>query len=207
MKNLVCKVENGNGKEIIEEWRRLGVFTKNYNGLSYQYYGFINDKFDGFDEYELHNTNTPICTLSELPKVWAELNGQTGSFRGKGSDGIAATPIQPLPVKGQMIWVWDDDKEKAVERIFSSMGDSQERHPVRCVPETQFELFNTGQKYLCVAYKNYSLTDPRKSENLPDFLYEDNGQIKIGSMPDTVVTDEWNKWVEKHGKSPYHGLC
>lgn len=31
---------------------------------------------------------------------------------------------------------------------------------------------------------------------LPDFLYEDEGQIKIGYYGDTVVTDEWNKWKE-----------
>ena len=40
--------------------------------------------------------------------------------------------------------------------------------------------------------KNFDLTDV--SGQLPDFLYEDEGQIKIGSHGDTVVTDEWNKW-------------
>lgn len=33
-----------------------------------------------------------------------------------------------------------------------------------------------------------------RSEQLPDFLYESDGEIKIGYHGDTVVTDEWNKW-------------
>lgn len=37
---------------------------------------------------------------------------------------------------------------------------------------------------------------PDVSGQLPDFLYEDNGEIKIGYHADTVVTDEWNKWKE-----------
>lgn len=34
------------------------------------------------------------------------------------------------------------------------------------------------------------------SGRLPNFLYEDEGQIKIGYPGDAVVTDEWNKWKE-----------
>ena len=45
-----------------------------------------------------------------------------------------------------------------------------------------------------VVNKNFALADV--SGQLPDFLYEDEGQIKIGYHGDTVVTDEWNKWKE-----------
>ena len=31
---------------------------------------------------------------------------------------------------------------------------------------------------------------------LPPFLYEDEGQIKIGFDGDAVVTEEWNQWKE-----------
>ena len=30
--------------------------------------------------------------------------------------------------------------------------------------------------------------------SLPDFLYEYEGNIKVGVHGDSVVTDEWNKW-------------
>ena len=30
--------------------------------------------------------------------------------------------------------------------------------------------------------------------SLPDFLYEYEGNIKVGMHGDSVVTDEWNKW-------------
>lgn len=43
-----------------------------------------------------------------------------------------------------------------------------------------------------VVNKNLDLADV--SGQLPAFLYEDEGQIKIGYRGDTVVTDEWNKW-------------
>jgi hypothetical protein len=33
-----------------------------------------------------------------------------------------------------------------------------------------------------------------RSEKLPSFLYEEDGDIKIGYHGDSVVTDEWNKW-------------
>jgi hypothetical protein len=32
------------------------------------------------------------------------------------------------------------------------------------------------------------------SEQLPAFLYKDDGQVKIGYHGDTVVTDEWAAW-------------
>lgn len=41
-----------------------------------------------------------------------------------------------------------------------------------------------------------NIVKPDVSGQLPDFLYEDKGQIKIGYHSDTVVTDEWNKWKE-----------
>ena len=37
---------------------------------------------------------------------------------------------------------------------------------------------------------------------LPDFLFEDEGEIKIGFHGDTVVTDEWNKWKSKLVRNP-----
>jgi hypothetical protein len=36
------------------------------------------------------------------------------------------------------------------------------------------------------------------SVSLPEFLYEDDGRIKIGYKGDSDVTDEWNDWKEKH---------
>lgn len=36
------------------------------------------------------------------------------------------------------------------------------------------------------------------SDDLPDFLYESDGEIKIGYHSDTVVTDEWNKWKKEN---------
>lgn len=35
-----------------------------------------------------------------------------------------------------------------------------------------------------------------EEKQLPDFLYEDNGSIKIGRHGDTDVTEEWNKYLK-----------
>jgi len=31
-------------------------------------------------------------------------------------------------------------------------------------------------------------------DSLPDFLYEDEGEIKVGVHGNSTVTDEWKKW-------------
>lgn len=36
-----------------------------------------------------------------------------------------------------------------------------------------------------------------KEIKLPGFLYEDDGEIKVGVHGDSCITDEYNKWVEK----------
>lgn len=33
---------------------------------------------------------------------------------------------------------------------------------------------------------------------LPDFLYNDNGEVRIGAQGDSVVTTEWNKFLNKY---------
>lgn len=37
------------------------------------------------------------------------------------------------------------------------------------------------------------------ADDLPDFLYQDDGQIKIGYRGDSIVTDKWNEWKLKNG--------
>ena len=37
------------------------------------------------------------------------------------------------------------------------------------------------------------------TELLPDFLYDDDGIIKIGVHGDSAVTDEWNDYLKKLG--------
>tara|TARA_R110001632_G_scaffold159650_1_gene277874 strand:+ start:143 stop:412 length:270 start_codon:yes stop_codon:yes gene_type:complete len=45
-----------------------------------------------------------------------------------------------------------------------------------------------------------TLTDvSQRSELLPDFLYEDDGIIKVGVHGDSAVTDEWNDYLKKLG--------
>ena len=39
----------------------------------------------------------------------------------------------------------------------------------------------------------------QRSELLPDFLYEDDGIIKVGVHGDSAVTDEWNDYLKKLG--------
>jgi len=39
----------------------------------------------------------------------------------------------------------------------------------------------------------------QRSELLPDFLYEDNGIIRVGVHGDSAVTDEWNDYLKKLG--------
>ena len=39
----------------------------------------------------------------------------------------------------------------------------------------------------------------QQRELLPDFLYEDDGIIKVGVHGDTAVTDEWNDYLKKLG--------
>jgi hypothetical protein len=37
-------------------------------------------------------------------------------------------------------------------------------------------------------------------EKLPEFLYiTGEGEVALGMHGDTVVTEEWNKWLEEHG--------
>jgi hypothetical protein len=39
----------------------------------------------------------------------------------------------------------------------------------------------------------------KRSELLPDFLYEDDGIIKVGVQGDSEVTNEWNDYLKKLG--------
>ena len=51
-------------------------------------------------------------------------------------------------------------------------------------------------------YETEQLTIPvvsQQSELLPDFLYEDDGIIKVGVHGDSAVTDEWNDYLKKLG--------
>ena len=65
-----------------------------------------------------------------------------------------------------------------------------------------FEVYDKGVKQQdcnlteCIENVKQALRIHDVSGQLPDFLYEDEGQIKIGYHGDTVVTDEWNKWKE-----------
>ena len=38
---------------------------------------------------------------------------------------------------------------------------------------------------------------PHVRSSLPDFLYEDEGEIKVGVHGDSSVTDEWNRWKDE----------
>ena len=50
---------------------------------------------------------------------------------------------------------------------------------------------NALEKLLTEQLSQYNV-----SGQLPDFLYEVEGQIRIGYNGDTVVTDQWCKWKE-----------
>ena len=39
----------------------------------------------------------------------------------------------------------------------------------------------------------------QRSELLPDFLYKDDGIIRVGVHGDSAVTDEWNEYLKKLG--------
>ena len=45
-------------------------------------------------------------------------------------------------------------------------------------------------------YHSEQLRQCNVSGQLPAFLYEDEGEIRIGYNGDTVVTEEWCKWKE-----------
>ena len=56
------------------------------------------------------------------------------------------------------------------------------------------ELYAEGYVEGLKDAQNKALNIPIVSVPLPNFLYEDNGEILIGYHGDTVVTDEWNEW-------------
>lgn len=45
----------------------------------------------------------------------------------------------------------------------------------------------------------YGESKKELTHKLPDFLYEDEGQIITIRLIDSVVTDEWNDWKLKNG--------
>lgn len=45
----------------------------------------------------------------------------------------------------------------------------------------------------------YGESKKELTHKLPDFLYEDYGQIITGRRGDSDVTDEWNEWKLKNG--------
>lgn len=38
--------------------------------------------------------------------------------------------------------------------------------------------------------------ETEENTTLPNFLYENNGEIRIGFNGDTIVTEEWNSWLK-----------
>lgn len=52
-----------------------------------------------------------------------------------------------------------------------------------------FECAKMMAKYLKQQFAIHNV-----SVSLPDFLYEDEGEIKVGVHGDSSVTDEWNRW-------------
>jgi len=61
------------------------------------------------------------------------------------------------------------------------------------------ELAEYAGKQFIEVYREY-MTIPEKNQNeiLPDFLYEDNGEIRIGYRGDEIVTEEWEEYKKNH---------
>ena len=77
-----------------------------------------------------------------------------------------------------------------------------EKQAQRFLDETDTMQFSTVE-LLTMFYnqqEQLTLTDvSQRSELLPDFLYEDDGIIKVGVHGDSSVTDEWNDYLKKLG--------
>jgi len=49
-------------------------------------------------------------------------------------------------------------------------------------------------------YSDYVLSQQPKKDiilPLPEFLYEDSGEVRVGRHGDSSITDEWNAYVNK----------
>lgn len=57
------------------------------------------------------------------------------------------------------------------------------------------QIYNTDCIKMMETYASQLKPEMPTDIKLPDFLYEDDGEIKIGRHGDSVVTDEWNKWM------------
>jgi len=58
-------------------------------------------------------------------------------------------------------------------------------------------IFDTDIEYTLSSKTSKKLSNDLSAVvrvSLPDFLYEYEGNIKVGVHGDSVVTDEWNKW-------------
>ena len=67
--------------------------------------------------------------------------------------------------------------------------------PVDETTTADMGLWTKGGKHIYhFVYDVPVLTRPTE---LPEFLYEDDGKIKIGFHGDSICTDEWNTWLEQ----------
>lgn len=80
------------------------------------------------------------------------------------------------------------NKEELVEQMLTEKGNSNN--------SIDLDAYAMGLIDMHEKLVKNNIVLPDVSGQLPDFLYEDEGEIKIGYHGDTVVTDEWNKWKE-----------
>ena len=76
-------------------------------------------------------------------------------------------------------------------RLFASKRYNTKDGIIKLTPEEQQELLDDSERVV----KKYSTPDVGVS--LPDFLYDDKGNIKVGVHGDSSVTDEWNNWKSR----------
>jgi len=80
-------------------------------------------------------------------------------------------------------------EEKLVREYFPEIDDINGNDTIEVLPLTLIDMLKEHESNILRSLKN--------NIQLPEFLYKDYEGIKIGYNGDTIITDEWNEFLNK----------
>jgi hypothetical protein len=184
-------VENQHLYILSNEEIKEGDWTICYDGIEYSTYKVNNEtkKYVRIIGKIIATTDSSLIT--QLNEKCSDL--QLNKIKSK---------IIQIPQSFIEHYITEYNKGNVISKVLVELKEDAFCNSQSCTCNTEqvVECLYNGNKLKLNQNNEISILNGYKIYGLPEFLYEDKGEIKIGYHGNCVVTDIWNNWIKENLK-------